>query len=94
MSRPRRDTACPNRAALKLPVAFHIRCPALLERQHLFAGARTEGDSVACHRDAMTQFLGYATQLLGTPRITMQLIDITPELVLKVLAQPVAEHGV
>ena len=34
----------------------------------------------------MTLFLGYATQHLGKPPMAMQLVDITPELVLKFLA--------
>ena len=34
----------------------------------------------------MTLFLGYATQHLGKPPVAMQLVDITPELILKFLA--------
>jgi len=32
---------------------------------------------VACYRDVMTLFLGYATQHLGKSPVTMQLLDIT-----------------
>lgn len=42
--------------------------------------------TVASYRDAMTLFLGYATKHLRKPPMAMQLMDITPELILKFLA--------
>ena len=42
--------------------------------------------TVTCYRDAMTLFLGYVTGHLGKSPMDLQLMDITPELVLKFLA--------
>lgn len=63
--------------------------PALVQQfftEYLVAQRALSPQTVACYRDAMTLFLGYATQHLGKPPTAMQLTDITPELILKFLA--------
>lgn len=63
--------------------------PALVQQfftEYLVAQRALSPRTVACYRDAMTLFLGYAAKQLGKPPITMQLVDITPELILKFLA--------
>ena len=63
--------------------------PALVQQfftEYLVAQRALSARTVACYRDAMTLFLGYATQHLGKPPTAMQLRDITPELILKFLA--------
>ena len=63
--------------------------PALVQQfftEYLVAQRALSPRTVTCYRDSMTLFLGYATQHLGKPPMTMQLMDITPELVLKFLA--------
>ena len=60
--------------------------PALVQQfftEYLVAQRALSPRTVACYRDAMTLFLGYAAKQLGKPPITMQLVDITPELILK-----------
>ena len=63
--------------------------PALVQQfftEYLVAQRALSPRTVACYRDAMTLFLGYATEHLGKSPMAVQLIDITPELVLKFLA--------
>jgi len=63
--------------------------PALVQQfftEYLVAQRALSPRTVACYRDAMTLFLGYAAKQLGKPPIAMQLGDITPELILKFLA--------
>lgn len=63
--------------------------PALVQQfftEYLVAQRALSPQTVACYRDAMTLFLGYATQLLGKSPTAVQLMDITPELILKFLA--------
>ena len=63
--------------------------PALVQQfftEYLVAQRALSPRTVACYRDAMTLFLGYAAKQLGKPPIAMQLVDITPELILKFLA--------
>ncbi len=63
--------------------------PALVQQfftEYLVAQRALSPRTVACYRDAMTLFLGYAIQHLGKPPTAMQLRDITPELILKFLA--------
>jgi site-specific recombinase XerD len=63
--------------------------PALVQQfftEYLVAQRALSPRTVACYRDAMTLFLGYATQHLGKPPMAMQLMNITPELILKFLA--------
>ncbi|MBW8833278.1 MAG: site-specific integrase [Burkholderiales bacterium] len=63
--------------------------PALVQQfftEYLVAQRALSPRTVACYRDSMTLFLGYATQHLGKPPMAMQLMDITPELILKFLA--------
>ncbi len=54
--------------------------------EYLVAQRALSPRTVASYRDAMTLFLGYATQHLGKPPMALRLADITPELVLKFLA--------
>ena len=75
--------ARPNRKAS--PPSF----PALVQQfftEYLVAQRALSPRTVACYRDAMTLFLGYVTQHLGKPPMAMQLMDITPEVILKFLA--------
>lgn len=75
--------ARPNRTGY--PPSF----PALVQQfftEYLVAQRALSPRTVACYRDAMTLFLGYARQHLGKPPMVMQLMDITPELILKFLA--------
>lgn len=54
--------------------------PALVQQfftEYLVAQRALSPRTVACYRDAMTLFLGYAAKQLGKPPITMQLVDIT-----------------
>ncbi len=63
--------------------------PALVQQfftEYLVAQRALSPQTVACYRDAMTLFLGYATEHLGKSPMAVQLTDITPELVLKFLA--------
>lgn len=63
--------------------------PALAQQfftEYLVAQRALSPRTVACYRDAMTLFLGYATQHLEKPPMAVQLMDITPELALKFLA--------
>lgn len=63
--------------------------PALVQQfftENLVAQRALSARTAASCRDAMTPFLGYATQHLGKTPTAVQLIDITPELVLKFLA--------
>ena len=63
--------------------------PALVQQfftEYLVAQRALSPRTVASYRDAMTLFLGYATQHLGKTPTAVQLMDITPELVLKFLA--------
>ena len=78
-----------------MPEARHHRkisppsFPALVQQfftEYLVAQRALSPRTVACYRDAMTLFLGYATEHLGKSPMAVQLIDITPELVLKFLA--------
>jgi site-specific recombinase XerD len=78
-----------------MPEARHPRkgsppsFPALVQQfftEYLVAQRALSPRTVASYRDAMTLFLGYATQHLGKTPTAVQLIDITPELVLKFLA--------
>jgi site-specific recombinase XerD len=48
--------------------------------------------TMACYRDGMTLFLGYASEHLGRPPMGMQLLDITPQLILAFLAHLEREH--
>ena len=62
--------------------------PALVQQfftEYLVAQRALSPRTVACYRDAMTLFLGYAAKQLGKPPIAIQLGDITPELILKFL---------
>ena len=62
--------------------------PALVQQfftEYLVAQRALSPRTVASYRDAMTLYLGYAAQQLGKPPISMQLTDITPELILKFL---------
>ena len=52
--------------------------PALVQQfftEYLVAQRALSPRTVACYRDAMTLFLGYAAKQLGKPPITMQLVD-------------------
>ena len=78
-----------------MPEARHPRkgsppsFPALVQQfftEYLVAQRALSSRTVASYRDAMTLFLGYATEQLGKTPTAVQLIDITPELVLKFLA--------
>lgn len=63
--------------------------PALVQQfftEYLVAQRAVSPRTVACYRDAMTLFLGYAGEQLSKPPIAMQLVDITPELILRFLA--------
>ena len=63
--------------------------PALVRQfftEYLVAQRALSRRTVACYRDAMTLFLGYAPQQLSKPPMAMQLMDITPELILRFLA--------
>jgi site-specific recombinase XerD len=63
--------------------------PALVQQfftDHLVAQRAVSPQTVACYRDAMTLFLGFASQQLRKPPTAMQLTDLTPELILKFLA--------
>ena len=64
--------------------------PALVQQfftEYLVAQRALSPRTVACYRDAMTLFLGLSrAQHLGKPPMAMQLMDITPELILKFLA--------
>jgi len=78
-----------------MPEARHHRkisppsFPALVQQfftEYLVSQRALSPRTVACYRDAMTLFLGYATEHLGKSPMAVQLLDITPELVLKFLA--------
>lgn len=63
--------------------------PALVQQfftEYLVAQRALSPRTVACYRDAMTLFLGYASQHLGKAPIAIRLTDMTPELILKFLA--------
>ena len=63
--------------------------PALVQQfftEYLVAQRALSPRTVANYRDAMTLYLGYAAQQLGKPPMSMQLTDMTPELILKFLA--------
>ena len=63
--------------------------PALVQQfftEYLVAQRALSPRTVASYRDAMTLFLGFATQHLGKTPTAMRLTDITPELILKFLA--------
>jgi site-specific recombinase XerD len=63
--------------------------PALVQQyftECLVAQRALSPRTVACYRDAMTLFLGYTTEHLGKSPMAVQLMVITPELVLKFLA--------
>ncbi len=63
--------------------------PALVQQfftEYLVVQRAVSPQTVACYRDAMTLFLGYASQQLGKPPIALRLTHITPELILKFLA--------
>jgi site-specific recombinase XerD len=63
--------------------------PALVQQfftEYLVAQRALSPRTVASYRDAMTLYLGYAAQQLGKPPMSMQLTDITSELILKFLA--------
>jgi site-specific recombinase XerD len=63
--------------------------PALVQQfftEYLVTQRAVSPRTVACYRDAMTLFLGYASRQLGKPPIAMRLTDLTPELILKFLA--------
>ncbi|MCY1253441.1 Tyrosine recombinase XerD [compost metagenome] len=63
--------------------------PALVQQfftEYLVVQRAVSPRTVACYRDSMTLFLGYASQQLGKPPMAMRLADITPELVLGFLA--------
>ncbi|MGH8700743.1 MAG: tyrosine-type recombinase/integrase [Burkholderiales bacterium] len=73
------------REALRDPPSF----PALVQQfftEYLVAQRAVSPRTVACYRDAMTLFLGYASRQLGKPPMAMRLTDLTPELILKFLA--------
>lgn len=64
--------------------------PALVQQfftEYLVTQRALSPQTVACYRDAITLFLGYATEQLVKSPTAVQLTDITPELVLKFLAQ-------
>ncbi len=54
--------------------------------EYLVAQRAVSPRTVACYRDAMTLFLGFATTHAGKPPMALKLTDITPELILKFLA--------
>jgi site-specific recombinase XerD len=63
--------------------------PALVQQfftEYLVAQRALSARTVACYRDAMTLFLAYSSQQLRKPPVAMQLVDITPELILTFLA--------
>jgi site-specific recombinase XerD len=63
--------------------------PALVQQfftEYLVAQRAVSPQTVACYRDAMTLFLGFASQQLGKPPTAMQITDLTPELILQFLA--------
>jgi len=59
--------------------------PSLVQQfftEYLVAQRAVSPRTVACYRDAMTMFLGYASQRLSKPPASMRLTDMTPELIL------------
>jgi site-specific recombinase XerD len=63
--------------------------PALVQQfftEYLVAQRALSPRTVASYRDAMTLYLGYAARQLGKPPMSMQLTDMTSELILKFLA--------
>lgn len=54
--------------------------------EYLVAQRALSPRTVACYRDAMTLFLKFAAASLGKPPMAIRLVDITPELILKFLA--------
>ena len=63
--------------------------PALVQQfftEYLVAQRAVSPRTVACYRDAMTLFLGYASRQLGKPPMAMRLTDLTSELILRFLA--------
>lgn len=72
------------------PPAF----PALVQEfftEYLVAQRAVSAHTVACYRDAITLFLGFAGDRLGKAPNAIRLIDITPELILAFLDR--LEHG-
>jgi site-specific recombinase XerD len=53
--------------------------------EHLVAQRAVSPRTVACYRDALKLFLEFASQKLGNTPISLQLIDIPPELILAFL---------
>jgi site-specific recombinase XerD len=63
--------------------------PALVQQfftQYLVSQRALSPRTVASYRDSMTLFLACATDRLGKTPMSLQLTDITPDLVLKFLA--------
>lgn len=63
--------------------------PALVQQfftEYLVAQRAVSPRTVACYRDAMTLFLGYASRQLGKQPMEMRLMDLTSELILRFLA--------
>lgn len=63
--------------------------PALVQQfftEYLVAQRALSPRTVACYRDAMTLFLGYASRRLSKPPTSMRLTDVTPEVILGFLA--------
>lgn len=63
--------------------------PALVQQfftEYLVTQRALSPRTVACYRDAMTLFLGYASRRLGKPPTSMRLTDLTPEVILGFLA--------
>ena len=62
--------------------------PALVQQfftEYLVAQRALSAQTVACYRDAITLFLGFAAPHLGKTPMNMKLADITSELILKFL---------
>jgi site-specific recombinase XerD len=63
--------------------------PVLVQRfftEYLVAQRALSPQTVACYRDAISLFLGFASRRLNKPPTSMRLTDITPELILEFLA--------
>jgi site-specific recombinase XerD len=72
----------------KPPTAPPPSFPALVQQfftEHLVAQRAVSPGTVACYRDALSLFLGFASNKLGKSPTAMQLADIRPELILAFL---------
>ena len=71
------------------PTPKTVPFPALVQRfftEYLVMQRAVSPRTVACYRDAITLFLGFASTRLGRARTAMRLADLTPELIVAFLA--------